>query len=63
VGLAAGDDAWFRVLDSDDGDRSTAMGFAGEIPTSEEYCELQIWPDNNDRTHPVTSGQITLRSD
>ena len=63
VGLAAGDDAWFRVLDSQAGDRSTAMGFVGDILSSEEYCELQPWPDNNERTHPVTSGQITLHSD
>jgi len=60
VGLFAGDDAWFRVLDGPDGDRSTAMGFAGAIETSEEYCELRIWPDDNARTHPVTSGRITV---
>ena len=60
VGLAAGDDAWFRVLDSPDGDRSTAMGFVGIFPSSAEYCRLQPWPDGNARTHPVTSGQITL---
>jgi hypothetical protein len=60
VGLAAGDDAWFRVLDSPDGDRSTAMGFVGAIPSSEAYCALRAWPDDNARTHPVTSGQITL---
>lgn len=60
VGLAAGDDAWFRVLDSSDGDRSTAMGFVGDIPSSDEYCALQIWPEPNLRTHPVTSGQITI---
>ena len=60
VGLAAGDDAWFRVLDSADGDRSTAMGFVGAIESSEAYCAMRIWPDGNARTHPVTSGQITL---
>ena len=60
VGLVPGDDAWFRVLDSPDGDRSTAMGFVGIFPSSLEYCRLQPWPDNNARTHPVTSGQITL---
>jgi hypothetical protein len=59
VGLAAGDDAWFRVLDSTDGDRSTAMGFAG-FDSSEAYCEMQIWPDDNARTHPVTEGQIKV---
>jgi hypothetical protein len=63
VGLAAGDDAWFRVLDSPDGDRSTAMGFVGVFPSSAEYCRLQPWPDGNARTHPVTSGQITLQVD
>jgi hypothetical protein len=60
VGLAAGDDAWFRVLDSEDGDRSTSMGFVGVIGSSAEYCALQIWPAGNARTHPVTNGQITL---
>lgn len=60
VGLAAGDDAWFRVLDSLEGDRSTAMGFVGVIESSEAYCAMRIWPDDNARTHPVTSGQITL---
>ena len=62
VGLAAGDDAWFRVLDSPDGDRSTAMGFVGAIPSSEAYCETRPWPDDNARTHPVTSGQVTLHT-
>jgi hypothetical protein len=60
VGLFPGDDAWFRVLDSAAGDRSTAMGFAGAIPSSEVYCAEQPWPDNNERTHPVTSGQISV---
>jgi hypothetical protein len=61
VGLAAGEDAWFRVLDSPDGDRSTSMGFVGVIESSEAYCAMRIWPDGNARTHPVTSGQITVR--
>ena len=56
-----GDDAWFRVLDSPDGDRSTAMGFVGIIPSSRAYCDMRIWPDGNARTHPVTSGEITVR--
>jgi hypothetical protein len=60
-GVAPGDDAWFRVLDSDLGDRSTTMGFVGAISSSEEYCELQIWPEGDARTHPVTNGQITVR--
>jgi hypothetical protein len=59
-GVAPGDDAWFRVLDSPDGDRSTAMGFVGVIESSEAYCELQDWPDGNLRTHPVTEGQIKV---
>ena len=60
VGLFAGDDAWFRVLDSPDGDRSTSMGFVGAIESSEAYCAMQIWPDGNARTHPVTEGQIKV---
>ena len=60
VGLFAGDDAWFRVLDSPDGDRSTSMGFVGAIESSEAYCAMQIWPDGNARTHPVTQGQIKV---
>lgn len=59
-GVAPGDDAWFRVLDSPEGDRSTAMGFVGDIPSSEAYCADQPWPDNNARTHPVTEGQIRV---
>ena len=59
-GVAVGDDAWFRVLDSPDGDRSTAMGFPGDIPSSAAYCEDQPWPDDNARTHPVTQGQISV---
>ena len=63
VTTAAGDDAWFRVLDGGtSGDRSTAMGFAGAIPSSAAYCAMQPWPDDNARTHPVTSGQITLHA-
>ena len=61
VGIAAGEDAWFRVLDSLEGDRSTSMGFVGAIESSEAYCAMRIWPDDNARTHPVTSGQITLK--
>ena len=63
-----GRDVWFRVLDSGEGnnaeaDRSTFLGFEGaaDIPTSELYCELQIWPDNNDRTSPVIEGNIQVR--
>ena len=63
VGLAAGDDAWFRVLDSASGDRSTAMGFVGAIPSSQAYCDLHSWPADNARTHPVSSGQIMVNID
>jgi len=63
VTTAAGDDAWFRVLDGGPaGDRSTAMGFVGAIPSSAAYCAMQPWPDDNARTHPVTSGQIKLHT-
>jgi len=62
VGVAAGDDAWFRVLDSPEGDRSTAMGFAGAFPSSTAYCAAQPWPDDNARTNPVTSGQIAVHA-
>jgi hypothetical protein len=58
-----GDDAWFRVLDAGTaGDRSTAMGFVGAFPSSAAYCATQPWPDDNARTHPVTAGQIVLKS-
>lgn len=63
-----GRDVWFRVLDNGQGgdsdmDRSTFMGFegGGGIITSEEYCELQSWPDENARTSPVTQGNIQVR--
>jgi hypothetical protein len=62
-GVYVGEDAWFRVLDSPAGDRSTSMGFVGAIPSSEAYCAMQIWPDGNARTHPVTNGQITVNVD
>jgi len=63
-----GRDVWFRVLDSGQGtgsdmDRSTFLGFegGGGIITSEEYCDLAIWPDDNERTSPVTQGNIQVR--
>ncbi len=62
-----GDDAWFRVLDlgsSNVGpDRSTFLGFegGGGIITSEEYCAVRIWPDDNARTWPVEQGNIAIR--
>jgi hypothetical protein len=61
-----GDDVWFRVLDTEgsaDPDRSTFFGFEQPPPgivTSEEYCRLQIWPDDNARTWPVESGNIVI---
>jgi hypothetical protein len=62
-----GDDAWFRVLDRGPAsavadDRSTFMGFRGSagIETSEQYCAEQPWPDDNARTHPVVSGNVTV---
>lgn len=58
-----GKDAWFRVLDPDEGpDRSTFLGFegGGGILTSAEYCDRRIWPDDNARTWPVEHGNITL---
>ncbi|CAN5759481.1 hypothetical protein BH24GEM1_BH24GEM1_12420 [soil metagenome] len=62
-----GDDVWFRVLDtgrgSADPDRSTFFGFEQPPPgivTSEEYCELKIWPDGNARTWPVEHGNIAI---
>ena len=63
VGLAAGDDAWFRVLDRPGNDRSTSMGFVGDIESSEAYCAMRIWPEGDARTHPVTSGQIKVQAD
>jgi hypothetical protein len=62
-----GDDAWFRVLDtgkeSTEVDRSTFFGFEMPPPgivTSEEYCQLKIWPDGNARTWPVEQGSIVI---
>ena len=62
-----GDDAWFRVLDagkhSVEPDRSTFFGFEQPPPgivTSEEYCQLKIWPDGNARAWPVEQGSIVI---
>lgn len=58
---------WFRVLDAGEGDesvdRTTFVGFEGGagIITSQEYCDLAIWPDDNARTWPVTAGNIQVR--
>ncbi len=62
-----GKDIWFRVLDtgkgSDEPDRSTFVGFegGGGIITSEEYCQSQIWPDDNARTQPQSQGKIVVK--
>jgi hypothetical protein len=61
-----GDDVWFRVLDTGDNaaepDRSTFLGFegGGGIITSEEYCQVKIWPDGNARAWPVEQGNIVI---
>jgi hypothetical protein len=63
-----GEDVWFRVVDYGEGaasppDRTTFMGFENTpgIPTSEVYCQLQIWPDDDARTWPVTAGNFQVR--
>ena len=63
-----GRDIWFRVLDSGEGagtdaDRTTFVGFEGDagFATSADYCAGQPWPDNNERTWGVTSGNIQVR--
>jgi hypothetical protein len=60
-----GHDIWFRVLDNGEAgaapDRTTFVGFEGVIPSSAAYCHDRIWPDDNARTWPVTSGNITVR--
>ena len=62
-----GDDVWFRVLDAGqeraEPDRSTFFGFEQPPPgivTSEEYCQLRIWPDGNARAWPVERGNIVI---
>jgi hypothetical protein len=64
-----GEDVWFRVVDYGKRDpatpdRKTFLGFENTpgIPTSEVYCQLQIWPDGDARTWPVTKGDIKVRS-
>jgi len=62
-----GQDIWFRVLDSGEGgaapDRTTFLGFEGDagFDTSAAYCAGQPWPDNNERTNAVVSGNIQVR--
>jgi hypothetical protein len=62
-----GEDVWFRVVDYGEGsdtppDRKTFMGFENTpgIPTSEVYCQLQIWPADDARTWPVT-GNVQVK--
>ena len=62
-----GEDVWFRLVDYGEGansppDRTTFMGFENTpgIPTSEVYCQLQIWPDADARTWPVTAGNFQV---
>jgi hypothetical protein len=62
-----GEDVWFRVVDYGEGsdappDRKTFLGFENTpgIPTSEVYCQLQIWPADDARTWPVTEGNIQV---
>ena len=63
-----GEDVWFRVVDYGEGsaapsDRKTFMGFENTpgIPSSEVYCQLQIWPADDARTWPVTEGNIQVK--
>lgn len=64
-----GRDIWFRAVDYGEGatasqaDRTTFVGFEGSagIITSEEYCEVKPWPDNDERTGPVLEGNIQVR--
>lgn len=62
-----GDAIWFRVVDYGEGagaqpDRTTFVGFEGNagIITSQEYCDLQIWPEDDARTWAVVNGDIQL---
>ncbi len=61
-----GKDIWFRILDAGTpgtaGDRTTFVGFEGSagIITSREYCDTRPWPDDNDRTWPMTTGNLNV---
>ena len=64
-----GKDIWFRAVDYGNGqsgtvDRTTFVGFEGSagIITSEEYCQVQIWPNvpPDDRTGPLLNGNIVI---
>ena len=60
-----GEDVWFRVLDSGQGedaaDRSTVFGFTPLFESSAAYCAGRPWPADNARTWPVTAGNIDVR--
>ena len=63
-----GEDVWFRLVDYGEGsaapaDRKTFMGFENTpgIPTSEVYCQLQIWPADDARTWPVTEWNVQVK--
>jgi len=62
---AVGKDIWFRAADRGNGDsgeadRSTFVGFEGgqDIDTSQEYCDLAIWPND---ANPVVSGNLMVK--
>jgi hypothetical protein len=64
-----GHDVWFRVVDYGEGgkatqpDRTTFLGFENnpDIKTSEQYCQVKIWPADDARTWPVTAGNIQVK--
>lgn len=60
-----GEDVWFRVLDTgqgeDDADRSTVFGFVPLFESSAAYCAGRPWPADNARTWPVVAGNISVR--
>ena len=60
-----GEDVWFRVLDSGEGqdtaDRSTVFGFTPLFESSAAYCAGRPWPADNARTWPVIAGNIDVR--
>ena len=60
-----GEDVWFRVLDSGEGqgdaDRSTVFGFTPLFESSAAYCAGRPWPADNARTWPVIAGNIQVR--
>ncbi len=60
-----GEDVWFRVLESgegqDDADRSTVFGFVPLFESSAAYCAGRPWPAGNARTWPVIAGNISIR--